>query len=149
MFRRQYGGGGLDAGLHERARSGPETYLQGGVSSLEATSFTELIMTGINTQIVQYIQNQPRQFAPLIEQEMFMDVHPVASGIDPDPRAPRRRICRVCAAEVLLFGLREWWVRERKKGFLEPHVLARPDCPDGTQCARQKNHGACHSPTFL
>lgn len=71
-----------------------------------------------------------------------MDVHPVASGIDPDPRAPRRRICRVCAAEVLLFGLREWWVRERKKGFLEPHVLARPDCPDGSQCPRQRNHGA-------
>ncbi len=72
-----------------------------------------------------------------------MDVHPVASGIDPDPRAPRRRICRVCAAEILLFGLREWWVRERKKGFLEPQVLARPDCPDGSQCPRQKNHSAC------
>ena len=71
-----------------------------------------------------------------------MDVHPVASGIDPDPRAPRRRICRICAAEILLFGLREWWVRERKKGFLEPHVLARPDCPDGSQCPRQRNHGA-------
>ncbi|KAM5535019.1 hypothetical protein V8D89_011247 [Ganoderma adspersum] len=94
----------------------------------------------IYKEIVQHIQNQPRQFAPLIEQEMFMDVHPVASGIDPDPRAPRRRICRVCAAEILLFGLREWWVRERKKGFLEPHVLARPDCPDGSQCPRQRHH---------
>ncbi|KAI1789634.1 hypothetical protein LXA43DRAFT_892625 [Ganoderma leucocontextum] len=107
---------------------------------LDYLSAQGLMPKHIYKEIVQHIQNQPGQFAPLIAQEMFMDVHPVASGIDPDPRAPRRKICRVCAAEILLYGLREWWVRERKKGFLEPHVLARPDCPDGSQCPRQKNH---------
>jgi E3 ubiquitin-protein ligase CHFR len=44
----------------------------------------------------------------------------------------------VCAAEVLLYGLREWWIRERQKGFLEESVLGRKDCPDGTACTRQK-----------
>ena len=77
----------------------------------------------------------------MIELELFMDLHPVAGGIDPDPNAPRTRICRICATEVLLYGLRDWWVRERKKGFLEEHVMARPDCPDGAQCPRQKDHG--------
>ncbi|TBU28621.1 hypothetical protein BD311DRAFT_758099 [Dichomitus squalens] len=94
----------------------------------------------IYREIIQHIQNQPRQFAPLIELELFMDVHSTSGGVDPDPSAPRSRICRVCAAEILLYGLRDWWVRERKKGFLERHVLARPDCPEGSQCPRQKLH---------
>ncbi|OSD07204.1 hypothetical protein PYCCODRAFT_1381772, partial [Trametes coccinea BRFM310] len=94
----------------------------------------------IYREIVAYIQNQPRGFAPLIELEIFMDLHPVMGGVDPDPSAPRTRICRMCAAEVLLYGLRDWWIRERKKGFLEEHVMARPDCPEGSQCPRQKDH---------
>ena len=76
----------------------------------------------------------------MIELELFVDVHPVPGGVDPNPNAERQRICRVCASEVLLYNLRDWWVRERKKGFLEEHVMARPDCPDGSQCSRQKNH---------
>ncbi|CDO71477.1 hypothetical protein BN946_scf184909.g71 [Trametes cinnabarina] len=91
-------------------------------------------------KIVAHIQSQPRQFAPLIELELFMDLHPVVGGVDPDPTAPRTRICRMCAAEVLLYGLRDWWIRERKKGFLEEHIMARPDCPEGSQCPRQKDH---------
>ncbi|KAI0720449.1 hypothetical protein C8T65DRAFT_791392 [Cerioporus squamosus] len=94
----------------------------------------------IYREIVAHIQNQPRQFAPLVELELFVDIHPVAGGVDPDPNAPRHRICRICATEVLLYGLRDWWVRERKKGFLEEHVMARPDCPEGSQCPRQKDH---------
>ncbi|KAI0822303.1 hypothetical protein BC628DRAFT_1327582 [Trametes gibbosa] len=94
----------------------------------------------IYREIVAHIQGQPRQFAPLIELDLFMDLHPVSGGIDPDPNAPRTRICRVCAAEVLMYGLRDWWIRERKKGFLEENVMARPDCPHGSQCARQKDH---------
>lgn len=95
-------------------------------------------------QIVAHLQSQPRQFNPLIDLELFVDIHPVAGGVDPDPNAPRNRICRLCAAEVMLYGLRDWWVRERKKGFLEEQVLARPDCPGGSQCPQQKDHGVCH-----
>ncbi|KAI9058378.1 hypothetical protein FKP32DRAFT_1636390 [Trametes sanguinea] len=94
----------------------------------------------IYREIVAHIQSQPRQFAPLIELDIFTDLHPVMGGVDPDPSAPRTRICRMCAAEVLLYGLRDWWIRERKKGFLEEHVMARPDCPEGSQCPRQQEH---------
>jgi E3 ubiquitin-protein ligase CHFR len=87
------------------------------------------------------IQSQPRGFAPLIELELFVDVHAVASGIDPDPGAARTRICRVCATEVLLWGLRDWWIRERQKGFLQEHILSRKDCPDGNGCGRQNDLG--------
>ena len=73
-----------------------------------------------------------------------MEVHAVAGGVDPDPAAPRQRICRVCATEVLLWGLRDWWVQERKKGFLEEEVMKRPDCAEGSRCSRQKEHGACY-----
>ncbi|EPT05250.1 hypothetical protein FOMPIDRAFT_1155957 [Fomitopsis schrenkii] len=95
----------------------------------------------IYREIVAHIQTQPRQFAPLIEMDLFQDIHNVAGGIDPGLGAPRSRICRLCATEVLLWGLRDWWVRERRKGFLEEYVTRRPDCPDGSGCARQKDHG--------
>ncbi|KAI0335883.1 hypothetical protein GY45DRAFT_1316634 [Cubamyces sp. BRFM 1775] len=107
---------------------------------LDYLSAQHLSPRHIYREIVAYIQGQPRQFAPLIELELFMDLHPVPGGVDPDPNAPRTRICRMCAAEVLLYGLRDWWIRERKKGFLEEHVMARPDCPQGSQCPRQKDH---------
>ncbi|KZT12057.1 uncharacterized protein LAESUDRAFT_733924 [Laetiporus sulphureus 93-53] len=94
----------------------------------------------IYREIVAYIQSQPRQFAPLIELDLFMDVHGVAGGVDPDLNAPRNRICRVCATEVFLWGLRDWWVRERRKGFLADWVVKRPDCPEGSLCSRQKDH---------
>ena len=100
-------------------------------------------------QIVAHIQTQPRQFAPLIEMDLFQDIHSVAGGIDPGPSAPRSRICRLCATEVFLWGLRDWWVRERRKGFLDEHVTRRPDCPDGSGCTRQKDHGAHRFPTHL
>ncbi|EMD39929.1 hypothetical protein CERSUDRAFT_46110 [Gelatoporia subvermispora B] len=99
-------------------------------------------------QIVAHIQNQPRQFAPLIDSELFMDLYTVGGGVDPDPSAPRHKICRLCATEVLLFGLREWWVRERKKGFLDEAVLKRPDCPEGSACSRQKDHGQSDTTTL-
>ncbi|TDL18151.1 hypothetical protein BD410DRAFT_901052 [Rickenella mellea] len=47
------------------------------------------------------------------------------------------RICRVCASEVLLWGLRDWWIRERQKGFVDAAILAKPDCVDGRACVRQ------------
>ncbi|THH15848.1 hypothetical protein EW146_g4694 [Bondarzewia mesenterica] len=94
----------------------------------------------IYREIVEHIQSQPRKFAPLIELETFMDVHNVASGADPGIDSPRERICRLCATEVLLWGLKDWWVRERKKGFLDESVTSRRDCPEGSGCHLQKEH---------
>lgn len=94
----------------------------------------------IYREIVNMISRTPRGFTPLIEAELFTDVHAVAGGVDPDPTAPRNKICRVCASEVLLWGLRDWWVQERKKGFLEEEVTKRPDCPDGPTCNVQKTY---------
>ncbi|TFK68577.1 hypothetical protein BDN72DRAFT_841547 [Pluteus cervinus] len=90
-------------------------------------------------EIVSYIQSQARGFTPLIDLDLFTDLHAVTPGVDLDPDAPRNRICRLCATEVLLWGLKEWWVRERQKGFLEGEVMNRSDCPDGSNCTRQKD----------
>src|SRR6267154_2250485 len=96
-----------------------------------------------STQIVAYVQTQPAGFKSLIEQELFVDLHGVAPGADPNPDAPRSRICRLCATEILLWGLKDWWVRERQKGFLDESVSNRPDCPEGTGCSKQKDLGWC------
>jgi hypothetical protein len=85
--------------------------------------------------------SQPRKFAPLIELDLFVDVHSVPPGPEPGLDAPRQRICRMCAVEVLLYGLKDWWIRERKKGLLDATVSERPDCLDGPACRRQKEHG--------
>ncbi|KAI0056267.1 hypothetical protein BV25DRAFT_1766698, partial [Artomyces pyxidatus] len=95
----------------------------------------------IYRDIVEHVQNQPRRFAPLIELDLFSDAHGVVAGPNPPIDSPRHRICRLCATEVLLYGLKEWWIRERQKGFLEASVTDRPDCPDGSGCHRQKEHG--------
>ncbi|KAF5330255.1 hypothetical protein D9758_014442 [Tetrapyrgos nigripes] len=93
----------------------------------------------IYREIVVHVQGQPQQFRPLLELDLFSDMHPVSGGTDPDPSVPRQKICRHCATEVLLWGLKEWWVRERLKGHLEEHILARKDCPEGNSCSRQKD----------
>jgi len=45
--------------------------------------------------------------------------------------------------------LKDWWIRERQKGFLEEGLMNRHDCPEGSSCtvhkddlshARQFNH---------
>ena len=88
-----------------------------------------------------HIQSQPNGFKALFESELFVDVHGVAAGVDPNPDAPRSRICRLCATEVLLFGLKEWWIRERRKGFVDERVSCRGDCPEGIACTKQKDLG--------
>ncbi|KAL0961296.1 hypothetical protein HGRIS_006255 [Hohenbuehelia grisea] len=90
-------------------------------------------------EIITHIQSQPDGFKPLIEMELFMDIHGTGVVQDTDPDAPKNLICRLCAREVLLWGIGDWWVRERQKGFLEEHVMARKDCPDGAQCGHQKD----------
>jgi E3 ubiquitin-protein ligase CHFR len=45
----------------------------------------------------------------------------------------------MCAAEVLLYGLKDWWIRERKKGLLDPSLADRPDCPDGQYAGDRKS----------
>ncbi|KAJ7176006.1 hypothetical protein C8R46DRAFT_1080386 [Mycena filopes] len=91
----------------------------------------------IYREIVTHIQAQPGAFLPLIQLELFVDVHAVPAGPEPEASAPRNRICRQCAAEVFLYGLRDWFLRERQKGFLEEDVLSRKDCEDGSDCSRQ------------
>lgn len=59
---------------------------------------------------------------------------------EPNP-VSRARICRLCAAEVFFWGLKDWWIRERQKGFLEPDITSRPDCPRGDACVHQKDPG--------
>lgn len=68
-------------------------------------------------------------------------MHSVAAGIDDNPNAPRTRVCRPCATEVLLWGLREWWICERQKGHLDAAIANRPDCEQGGSCSRQKDLG--------
>ncbi|KAA1469939.1 hypothetical protein DENSPDRAFT_652747 [Dentipellis sp. KUC8613] len=97
----------------------------------------------IYRDIVEYISHQPRKFAPLLERDLFTDVHNVVPGPDPGIDSPRQRICRMCATEVLLYGLRDWWVRERQRGFLDPSVMNRPDCPDGSHCEKQHDQSPC------
>jgi hypothetical protein len=72
---------------------------------------------------------------------LFVDIHSVTAGIDENPDAPRNRICRQCATEVMLWGIKDWWIRERQKGFLEETVTRRPDCKEGASCSRQKDLG--------
>ncbi|KAG6897755.1 hypothetical protein C0992_011424 [Termitomyces sp. T32_za158] len=93
-----------------------------------------------HVEIVTHIQSQPRGFKPLIERDLFSEMHGVAPGIDSDPEAPRVNVCRQCATEVFFWGFKDWWVRERQKGFLEEAVTNRKDCPDGEACGRQTDH---------
>ncbi|KAG7088296.1 hypothetical protein E1B28_012306 [Marasmius oreades] len=92
----------------------------------------------IYREIINHIKAQPRQFAPLIEQDLFVDG---ALELEPHPEASREKICRRCATEVFLWGLKEWWIRERQKGFVEGRFAHRKDCPEGADCTRQKDLG--------
>jgi E3 ubiquitin-protein ligase CHFR len=104
-----------------------------------------LLPSGLTSQsqIIIHIQSQPEAFAPLIELNLF-----AAPGTDPNPESPRNLICRMCAADVLLWGLREWWIRERQKGFLSEDVLKRQDCSQGQQCDRQNDLGEPPLPSY-
>lgn len=94
----------------------------------------------IYREIIMHIHSQSGQFAPLFELDLFADVHAVSAGPEPGLDTPRNKVCRVCAAEIFLWGVRDWWVRERRKGFLEEEVTRRLDCPEGRMCARQKDY---------
>ncbi|KAL5482947.1 hypothetical protein ACEPAI_9542 [Sanghuangporus weigelae] len=100
----------------------------------------------IYRQVAAHIQAQPEGFHPLIEQELFMDMHGVSGGTDPGPTAPRRLICRLCAAEVFLYGLRDWWIRERQKAVIEGKLEERRDCLDGPSCGQLSD--AAHAKEF-
>jgi hypothetical protein len=82
--------------------------------------------------IARLLRASPRGFTPLFERGLFGDADPGA------PEAPRSAVCRNCAAEVLIWGIRAWWVRERARGAIMSDVLARPDCPQGRACMRQQ-----------
>ncbi|KAH7928463.1 hypothetical protein BV22DRAFT_210084 [Leucogyrophana mollusca] len=108
---------------------------------LDYLSTQQLNPKHIYREVVSHIQSLNNNFKPLFDQDLFVDIHSVAGGVDENPEAPRSRICRLCASEVLLWGLRGWWIRERQKGFLDEAIANRPDCPDGRSCTRQKDLG--------
>ncbi|CAE6527540.1 unnamed protein product [Rhizoctonia solani] len=71
---------------------------------------------------------------------------PLASSIPvPTPPSRRRRICRECATEVFLSGLKDWWAREMRtpigKERLPVWVVSRQVCGSGDACAEQMNNG--------
>ncbi|KAF4617933.1 hypothetical protein D9613_006028 [Agrocybe pediades] len=116
---------------------------------LEYLSTQGIAPRQIYREIVNYVQKQPRGLAMLVELELFSDFHIGTSGAaEPvDIDTPRSKACRMCAAEIFLWGLKEWWVRERKKGFLEERYANRKDCPQGEQCTKQK-HDLGHAKEF-
>lgn len=106
---------------------------------LDYLTAQELSPRHIYREVASHIHSQPNGFRPLIELDLFVDIHSVTAGIDENPDAPRNRICRQCATEVMLWGIKDWWIRERQKGFLEETVTRRPDCKEGASCSRQKD----------
>jgi len=103
----------------------------------------------IYREILASILARPDGFQRLIEEDVFVDLYPNANILpDSDPEAPRQRICRICASEVFLWGLKTWWHQQRASGHVDPEIMARKDCPDGNSCpeqdsashARQWNH---------
>ncbi|KAG1885048.1 hypothetical protein F4604DRAFT_1974651 [Suillus subluteus] len=91
---------------------------------LDYLTAQELSPRHIYREVASHILSQPNGFRPLIELDLFVDIHSVTAGIDENPDAPRNRICRQCATEVMLWGIKDWWIRERQKG---------------TSCSRQKD----------
>lgn len=83
------------------------------------------------------MQQQPGGFQPLIELDLFKEIHAIAPSGDVALDSPRNNICRHCAAEIMLWGLKDWWIRERHKGFLKERIINRPNCSEGSNCARQ------------
>ncbi|KAG1906614.1 uncharacterized protein F5891DRAFT_1003014 [Suillus fuscotomentosus] len=106
---------------------------------LDYLTAQEISPRHIYREVASHILSQPNGFRPLIELDLFVDIHSVTAGIDENPDAPRNRICRQCATEVMLWGIKDWWIRERQKGFLQETVTRRPDCKEGTSCSRQKD----------
>ncbi|CAK5284071.1 unnamed protein product [Mycena citricolor] len=90
----------------------------------------------IYREIVAHIQSQPAGFQPLIDLDLFGDVPRGADAAGSSTRA-RNKICRHCAAEVFLYGLRDWFLRERQKGSVQE--VKRIDCVDGVECSRQSD----------
>ncbi|KAF9534485.1 hypothetical protein CPB83DRAFT_844294 [Crepidotus variabilis] len=109
---------------------------------LEYVDAQNLTPRHIYRDIIMNIQKSPRGFQPLVDLDLFSDLHAVSPSRDGQSEGARNRACRLCAAEIFLWGLKDWWLRERKKGFVEPNIMSRKDCPEGRMCNRQQNdHG--------
>lgn len=109
---------------------------------LEYVEIRKLTPRDIYRDIVQHVQQQPGGFQPLVELDLFREIHAVAPSGDVALDSARGKICRHCAAEILLWGLKDWWIRERRKGFLREQIVNRLNCPEGSSCVRQlDDHG--------
>lgn len=114
-------------------------------------------------QIIAFYQSRPTKFAPLIEMDLFTDIHGVpappyypprstsrasasssSSSVNndttanvhspPAPDANRSRICRACAGEVLIYSIKNWWIRERRDAVKKGKMRERKDCEHGRTC---------------
>ncbi|KZT51126.1 hypothetical protein CALCODRAFT_512892 [Calocera cornea HHB12733] len=55
------------------------------------------------------------------------------------------RICRDCAEGVFMWGIFDWWIRERRAvdGAIPSEVRAKPDCVNGRRCEQQGDVSHC------
>ncbi|CAE6441856.1 unnamed protein product [Rhizoctonia solani] len=88
---------------------------------------------------------------PIPPSTTSISTSPLASSIPvPTPPSRRRRICRECATEVFLSGLKDWWAREMRtpigKERLPVWVVSRQVCGSGEACVEQMNNA--HAKTF-
>ncbi|KAJ3842804.1 hypothetical protein F5878DRAFT_359975 [Lentinula raphanica] len=90
----------------------------------------------IYRDIVKHILEQPGQFQPLIASELFTIAHSGPS-VEPESSDPPHKICRLCACEIFIWGIKDWWIRERRKAFVDKILMQRKDCPEGSACAMQ------------
>jgi hypothetical protein len=71
---------------------------------------------------------------------------PSVSSAAPATVPRRRRVCRECATEVFVHGLKDWWAREMRTTLgmerLPVWVVGRKMCDDGEDCNEQGNYGA-------
>lgn len=68
------------------------------------------------------------------------------SSANPSAALPRRRrVCRECATEIFIHGLKDWWAREMAttlgKERLPAWVTARKMCENGEGCTEQGSYG--------
>ncbi|KIK57176.1 hypothetical protein GYMLUDRAFT_46424 [Collybiopsis luxurians FD-317 M1] len=109
---------------------------------LDYLTAQEITPRHVYREVVKHTQEQPQQFKAMIESGIFSTDAHIDPSIDTSSSSstPPSRICRQCACEIFLNGLKEWWIRERKKGFVEQSVMDRKDCPDGSECNMQKDY---------
>ncbi|EJT98826.1 hypothetical protein DACRYDRAFT_118588 [Dacryopinax primogenitus] len=73
---------------------------------------------------------------------------PPQAEMPPQPPVYFTRICRDCSEQVFIWGIYDWWVRERSlvEAAIPATVRAKKDCVNGRRCDHQGS--ASHSREF-